>query len=95
MLSSWNSVLGRVDISRGTASRQGVFYTALHHNLAINALRDGGHHTMAAGLRHTCYEPFTRPLNLLDITRPATLTRSRNFAATLALSAWEHSGTAP
>ncbi|WP_231607809.1 ISAs1 family transposase [Streptacidiphilus albus] len=36
-------------------------------NLAINTLRDAGHHNIAAGLRHTSYEPFTRPLDLLGI----------------------------
>jgi hypothetical protein len=36
-------------------------------NLAINTLRDAGHSNIAAGLRHTSYEPFTRPLDLLGI----------------------------
>ncbi|MFG2907470.1 ISAs1 family transposase [Kitasatospora sp. NPDC048286] len=36
-------------------------------NLAINALRAAGHRNMAAGLRHTSYEPFTRPLDLQGI----------------------------
>ena len=36
-------------------------------NLAINTLRDAGHHNIAAGLRHASYEPFTRPLDLLGI----------------------------
>lgn len=36
-------------------------------NLAINTLRAAGHHNIAAGLRHTAYEPSTRPLELLGI----------------------------
>jgi predicted transposase YbfD/YdcC len=36
-------------------------------NLAINTLRQHGHHNIAAGLRHTSYEPFSRPLDLLGI----------------------------
>ncbi|MCX5061398.1 ISAs1 family transposase [Streptomyces sp. NBC_00452] len=36
-------------------------------NLAINTLRDHGHTSIAAGLRHVSYEPFTRPLDLLSI----------------------------
>ncbi|MBO4252452.1 ISAs1 family transposase [Streptomyces griseorubiginosus] len=36
-------------------------------NLAINALRAAGHRNIAAGIRHVSYEPFTRPLDLLDI----------------------------
>ncbi|MCX5215846.1 ISAs1 family transposase [Kitasatospora sp. NBC_00240] len=36
-------------------------------NLAINTLRDHGHASITAGLRHVSYEPFTRPLDLLDI----------------------------
>ena len=36
-------------------------------NLAINTLRDHGHTSIPAGLRHISYEPFTRPLDLLDI----------------------------
>jgi len=35
--------------------------------LAINALRHNGHTNIAAGLRHTSYNPFTRPLDLLGI----------------------------
>ncbi|MEU5811727.1 ISAs1 family transposase [Streptomyces sp. NPDC047718] len=37
-------------------------------NLAINALRDAGHRSIAAGLREASYEPFTRPLKLLGIS---------------------------
>ncbi|MER8233121.1 hypothetical protein [Streptomyces sp. NPDC094049] len=37
-------------------------------NLAINALRTAGHRNIAAGLRHVSYEPFTRPLDLLEIS---------------------------
>ncbi|WP_282697658.1 transposase [Streptomyces sp. CC208A] len=37
-------------------------------NLAINALRDAGHRSIAAGLREAPYEPFTRPLKLLGIS---------------------------
>ncbi len=36
-------------------------------NLAINKLREHGHTNIAAGLRKMSYEPFTRPLDLLDI----------------------------
>ncbi|MGW1530015.1 hypothetical protein [Streptomyces sp. NPDC002159] len=36
-------------------------------NLAINVLRQGGHTNIAADLRHTSYNPFTRPLDLLGI----------------------------
>ncbi|MEV7783081.1 hypothetical protein [Kitasatospora sp. NPDC088351] len=36
-------------------------------NLAINTLRDHGHTSIAAGLRHVSYRPFTRPLDLLHI----------------------------
>ncbi|MCX4784243.1 hypothetical protein OG435_47505 [Streptomyces sp. NBC_01264] len=36
-------------------------------NLAINTLRDTGHHNIAAGLRETSYTPFTRPLDLLGL----------------------------
>lgn len=37
-------------------------------NLAINTLRDTGHHNIAAGLRQVSYTPFTRPLDLLGLT---------------------------
>ncbi|MEU9002207.1 ISAs1 family transposase [Streptomyces sp. NPDC048551] len=36
-------------------------------NLAINTLRDAGHHSIAAGLRENSYTPFTRPLDLLGL----------------------------
>ncbi|MDX3242234.1 hypothetical protein [Streptomyces sp. ME18-1-4] len=36
-------------------------------NLAINTLRQHGYRNIAAGLRHVSYEPFNRPLVLLDI----------------------------
>ncbi|MEU4587759.1 transposase [Kitasatospora aureofaciens] len=36
-------------------------------NLAINTLRRHGHRNIAAGLRHVSYDPFSRPLDLLDI----------------------------
>ncbi|KPI19839.1 hypothetical protein OV450_7819 [Actinobacteria bacterium OV450] len=36
-------------------------------NLAINTLRDAGHHNIAAGLRETPYTPFTLPLDLLGL----------------------------
>ncbi|MEY9842789.1 ISAs1 family transposase [Streptacidiphilus sp. EB103A] len=36
-------------------------------NLAINTLRAAGHRNIAAGIRHSSYEPFTRPLDLLGI----------------------------
>lgn len=37
-------------------------------NLAINALRAAGHHSIAAGIRHASYEPSNRPLDLLGIS---------------------------
>ena len=43
-------------------------------NLAINTLREHDHHSIAAGLRHVSYEPFTRPLDLLDISLTSTPT---------------------
>ncbi|WP_051942396.1 DDE transposase family protein [Streptacidiphilus rugosus] len=36
-------------------------------NLAIHTLRDHGHAGIAAGLHHISHEPFTRPLDLLNI----------------------------
>lgn len=36
-------------------------------NLAINTLRQHGHRNIAAGLRHVSYDPFRRPLDLLNI----------------------------
>ncbi|MFD9360178.1 ISAs1 family transposase [Streptomyces sp. NPDC060031] len=36
-------------------------------NLAINTLRQQGHRNIAAGLRHVSYDPFNRPLDLLNI----------------------------
>ncbi|MGP3690537.1 ISAs1 family transposase [Streptomyces sp. IBSNAI002] len=36
-------------------------------NLAINTLRDAGHHNIAAGLRETSDTPFTHPLDLLGL----------------------------
>ncbi|MET9324991.1 ISAs1 family transposase [Streptomyces sp. NPDC003038] len=36
-------------------------------NLAINTLRDAGHHNIAAGLREVSYTPFARPLDLLGL----------------------------
>ncbi|WP_329449183.1 ISAs1 family transposase (plasmid) [Streptomyces sp. NBC_01426] len=36
-------------------------------NLAINTLRQHGHRNIAAGLRHASYDPFNRPLDLLNI----------------------------
>ncbi|MFE5549630.1 transposase, partial [Streptomyces sp. NPDC056534] len=41
-------------------------------NLAINTLRDAGCHSIAAGLQEVSYTPFTRPLDLLGLSRPAT-----------------------
>ncbi|MGW6692082.1 hypothetical protein [Streptomyces sp. NPDC054961] len=48
-------------------------------NLAINTLRDVGHHNIAAGFREVSYTPFVRPLDLLELpltcngTRPTRL----------------------
>ncbi|MGY9066866.1 hypothetical protein [Streptomyces sp. CAS3] len=36
-------------------------------NLAINTLREAGHHNIAAGLREVSYTPFTRPLDILGL----------------------------
>ncbi|MGV4985739.1 hypothetical protein ACVB8X_06710 [Streptomyces sp. NRAIS4] len=36
-------------------------------SFAINHLRAAGHANIAAALRDTSYEPFTRPLDLLKI----------------------------
>ncbi|MGC0318751.1 hypothetical protein [Kitasatospora acidiphila] len=36
-------------------------------NPAINTLRKHRHRNIAAGLRHVSYDPFSRPLDLLDI----------------------------
>ncbi len=36
-------------------------------NLAISTLRQHGHRNIAADLRHVSYDPFNRPLDLLDI----------------------------
>ncbi|MGW6413448.1 hypothetical protein ACWF95_41535 [Streptomyces vinaceus] len=45
--------------------------TATPRNLAINTLRDAGHHNIATRLREVSYTPFTRPLDLLGLPRPA------------------------
>lgn len=37
-------------------------------SLAINTLREHGHRNIAAGLRHVSYDPFNRPLELLNIS---------------------------
>ncbi|WP_308346385.1 ISAs1 family transposase [Streptomyces sp. ISL-66] len=36
-------------------------------NLAINTLRQHAHRNIGAGLRHVSYDPFNRPLDLLNI----------------------------
>ncbi|WP_444545301.1 ISAs1 family transposase [Streptomyces candidus] len=36
-------------------------------NLAMNTLRDAGHHSIAAGLREVSYTPFVCPLDLLGL----------------------------
>ena len=46
---------------------RGTENMAALRNLAVNALRCHGHRSIAAGLRHVSYEPFTRPLDLLRI----------------------------
>ncbi|WP_308303843.1 ISAs1 family transposase [Streptomyces sp. CB02959] len=48
-------------------------------NLAINALHAAGLRNIAAGIRHVSYEPFTRPLDLLGIVRPARLQDHRTL----------------
>jgi predicted transposase YbfD/YdcC len=40
---------------------------AMLRNLAISTLRAAGHHSIAAGLREVSYQPFTRPLDLLEL----------------------------
>ncbi|WP_272902854.1 hypothetical protein [Streptomyces sp. BA2] len=42
---------------------------AVLRNLAINKLHEHGHTNIAAGLREVPYEPFTRPLDLLRVSR--------------------------
>ncbi|WP_269664824.1 hypothetical protein [Streptacidiphilus rugosus] len=37
------------------------------HNLAIHTPRDHDHTSIAAGPHHVSHEPFTRPLDLLNI----------------------------
>ncbi|MEV6654979.1 hypothetical protein [Streptomyces sp. NPDC051219] len=36
-------------------------------NPAISTLRQHGHRNIAAGIRHVSYDPFNRPLDLLNI----------------------------
>ncbi|MET9325032.1 hypothetical protein ABZX75_33580 [Streptomyces sp. NPDC003038] len=52
-------------------------------NLAINTLRDAGHHSIAAGLREVSYAPFARPLDLIGL--PLTATRHDQSDYELAL----------
>lgn len=73
--SQW-TIENRLHFVRDTAFREdaskvrtgrGPENMAALRNLAINTLRRHGHRSIAAGLRHVSYEPFTRPLDLLDI----------------------------
>ncbi|WP_240676937.1 ISAs1 family transposase [Actinacidiphila soli] len=73
--SEW-AIENRLHFVRDTAFREdaskvrtghGPETTATLRNLAINTLLQHGHHSIAAGLRHVSYEPFTRPLDLLNI----------------------------
>ncbi|MFI8186679.1 ISAs1 family transposase [Actinacidiphila glaucinigra] len=73
--SQW-TIENRLHFVRDTAFREdaskirtgrGPENMATLRNLAINVLRQGGHTNIAAGLRHTSYNPFTRPLDLLGI----------------------------
>ncbi|WP_327710584.1 ISAs1 family transposase [Streptomyces sp. NBC_00464] len=70
------TIENRLHFVRDTAYREDASKVRTGHgpenmaalrNLAINTLRDHGHHSIAAGLRHLSYEPFTRPLDLLQI----------------------------
>ncbi|MFE9934507.1 hypothetical protein [Streptomyces sp. NPDC005533] len=45
-------------------------------NLAINTLRDAGHHNIAAGIREVSYTPFPRPLDLLGLPPTCDAARS-------------------
>ncbi|MGP3691746.1 ISAs1 family transposase [Streptomyces sp. IBSNAI002] len=54
---------GRLQDPHRTRTRE----LATLRNLAINTLRDAGHHNIAAGLREVSYTPFTRPLDLLGL----------------------------
>ncbi|MFJ9909705.1 ISAs1 family transposase [Streptomyces sp. NPDC101152] len=56
----------REDASKVRTGR-GPENMATLRNLAINVLRRRGHTNIAAGLRHTSYNAFTRPLDLLGI----------------------------
>ncbi|MGY5036626.1 ISAs1 family transposase [Streptomyces sp. 900116325] len=73
--SQW-TIENRLHFVRDTAFREdaskirtgrGPENMATLRNLAINVLRQGGHTNIAVGLRHTSYNPFTRPLDLLGI----------------------------
>ncbi|GGV03384.1 ISAs1 family transposase [Streptomyces albospinus] len=73
--SQWG-IENRLHFVRDTAFREDASKIRTGHgpenmaalrNLAINTLREHGHRNIAAGLRHVSYDPFTRPLDLLDI----------------------------
>ncbi|MFD5513725.1 ISAs1 family transposase [Streptomyces sp. NPDC127051] len=73
---SQRTIENRLHLVRDTAFREDASKIRTGHgpenmatlrNLAINTLRQHGHHNIAAGLRHASYDPFNRPLNLLNI----------------------------
>ncbi|MCC9705477.1 hypothetical protein E4N62_09505 [Streptomyces sp. MNU76] len=45
--------------------------TATLRSFAVNQLGTAGHTHIAAGLREMSYQPFTRPLALIGLARPA------------------------
>jgi predicted transposase YbfD/YdcC len=70
----------RLHFVRDTAFREDASKVHAEHgpenmaplrSFAINCLRAGGHHNIAAGFREMSYEAFTRPLTLLGLRRPA------------------------
>ncbi|MFI1175775.1 transposase, partial [Streptomyces melanogenes] len=58
---------------------------ATFRNLAINTLRKAGYRYIPDGLRDVSYRPFTHPLKLLGISRPATLQHHRDYESALAI----------
>jgi predicted transposase YbfD/YdcC len=65
--SQW-TIENRLHFVRDTAFGEDASRVRTDHGPEkINTLRDHGHTSITAGLRHSSYEPFTRPLDLLDI----------------------------
>ena len=67
-------------------TRHGPANMATLRNLAVNTLRDAGHHSIVAGLRQISYAPFTHPLDLLTLARPAPTHDHQNFESALSLA---------